>query len=73
MENKDFSEEELKRLVDISRPGYILTEREAENGYVGGLIGFPPTYNLYKEYKQNIDFDIEKFERDLLEVLNNVN
>lgn len=51
MENKNFSEEELNRLVDISRPGYILTEREAENGYVGGLIGFPPTYNLYKKYK----------------------
>lgn len=132
MENKNFSEEELNRLVDISRPGYILTEREAENGYVGGLIGFPPTYNLYKKYKQDIaegklrrppcmiddndrfykifdhteeqvekaleiieqygyvfpqnpnepveikinttfmnDFDIEKFERDLLEALNN--
>jgi hypothetical protein len=51
MENKNFSEEELNRLVDIARPGYILTKREAENGNIDGLISFPPTYNLYKKYE----------------------
>lgn len=54
MENKNFSEEELNRLVDIARPGYILTKREAENGNIGGLISFPPTYNLYKKYEQDV-------------------
>lgn len=34
MENKNFSEEELRKLADIARPGYILTEREAENGLI---------------------------------------
>lgn len=51
MENKNLSEEELRKLADIARPGYILTESEAEHGYIGGAIGFPPTYNLYKKYK----------------------
>ena len=32
MENKKFSEEELNQLVDIARPGYILTEKEAKVG-----------------------------------------
>jgi len=32
MENKKFSEEELNHLVDIARPGYILTEKEAKVG-----------------------------------------
>lgn len=32
MENRKFSEEELNRLVDIARPGYILTEKEAKVG-----------------------------------------
>lgn len=32
MENEKFSEEELNRLIDIARPGYILTEKEAEVG-----------------------------------------
>ena len=49
-----FTEEELKRLVDIARPGYILTESEAKNGYIGGTMGLPPTYNLYKKYEQDV-------------------
>lgn len=32
MENRKFSEEELNRLVDMARPGYILTEKEAKVG-----------------------------------------
>ena len=51
MELKDLSEEELRKLADIARPGYILTESEAEHGYIGGTMGLPPTYNLYKKYK----------------------
>jgi hypothetical protein len=51
MENRKFSEEELNRLVNIARPGYILTEKEAENGNIGGLISFSPTHNLYKKYE----------------------
>ena len=54
MENRKFSEEELNRLVDMARPGYILTEKEAENGYIGGQMGAPPTYNLYKKYEQDV-------------------
>lgn len=49
-----FTEEKLKRLVDIARPGYILTESEAKNGYIGGTMGLPPTYNLYKKYEQDV-------------------
>ena len=54
MENRKFSEEELNRLVDMARPGYILTEKEAKNGYIGGTMGLPPTYNLYKKYEQDV-------------------
>lgn len=32
MENRKYSEEELNRLVDMARPGYILTEKEAKVG-----------------------------------------
>ena len=54
MENKNFSEEELRKLADIARPGYILTESEAEHGYIGGAFGYPPTYNLYKKYMKDV-------------------
>lgn len=54
MENREISDEELRKLADIINPGYILTESEAEHGYIGGTIGFPPTYNLYKKYMKDV-------------------